>query len=1035
MLARGIRWRLMGSLLIVITAAIAVGTAIVGPLFLRAGGDSLVRRGVATANPRNTALGLVPVPGRHPVTLNGLLAERRALLARGHLTRLYGPSVESMSATLNVTSPAGHQYASRLTYRSGMCLIVHFRAGGCRASPRDAIVSDRTAKLLGLSIGSAVTISDLDFRGPVRMRITGVFRMPDLQSAYWSGDAAPYFPFGKGTGKPRLLLQIDDLFAARPAAFATPPIVRPTYVALPALQTQLRPGVLDIGNASAVSQALVALQRHALETGFTLETGLPALLSNILHQQSLMDTIVAVAALQLVLLAIWVLTSVLLRSADLRRGELRVARLRGFPPRTLVAVSITEPAALCALGAVLGIAGAWVVVRIAASILFAPGTTVRPDRWTFVCFAAVLLTICAVLGLSAMRLLRGSGVGASSPQSARSRSRVVVDVSILAVSVVALIGALTSGALSSHSNPIAAAAPAIVALGTSVIAIRIVEYACRRLSTVTRDSSAVASSLAVRRIGRRPTVLREGRTVVIAVGLACFAVCAWSVARANRATAARFSIGAPTVVTVTASNEQLDRAVHAVDPRGRFAMAAAQISTSSTDLMAVDAARLPVVGAWPEGTTRASVAAVSRALTPKKVFEVPLANGALAVSAKVSAAGAASRDLARLHLQVWMFDSVEGDRLVDLGALRAGRSTYQAGPQPHCPCRLTGIGVLPGGKRVPPSGQVHLDLHALSYRSASGARHSARAELTAAAWHSSVGGVRVVARPSGVAFDIPISSVKSDLGPFAEGAQASIVGPPSVLPAVGDSRAQQLAVDGGQDGTLPAQGLDGSSITVRPVIGAASLPRLGSGGVFVDLGTLERTQTFPTFEDATPQVWLGPRAPANAVSRLRAAGLQIDGVQRSTALISRARHSGPSLAYDFMLLATLVALLVAAVGTFSVLAAGGRQRATELVALEVTGVKRSILARSLAIESAILALTALFGVAAGVISAAVVLPSLPQLSVDSDAPLSYALPAGLILAVALGAVLVVALATAVAARGILTRMSPSLLRTAPDDVD
>ena len=69
-----------------------------------------------------------------------------------------------------------------------------------------------------------------------------------------------------------------------------------------------------------------------------------------------------------------------------------------------------------------------------------------------------------------------------------------------------------------------------------------------------------------------------------------------------------------------------------------------------------------------------------------------------------------------------------------------------------------------------------------------------------------------------------------------------------------------------------------------------------------------------------------------------------------------------------MLLATLVALLVAAVGTFSVLAAGGRERATEMVALEVTGVPRPILVRSLAIEAVVLALTALFGVAAGAFS-------------------------------------------------------------------
>jgi putative ABC transport system permease protein len=264
---------------------------------------------------------------------------------------------------------------------------------------------------------------------------------------------------------------------------------------------------------------------------------------------------------------------------------------------------------------------------------------------------------------------------------------------------------------------------------------------------------------------------------------------------------------------------------------------------------------------------------------------------------------------------------------------------------------------------VPSSGQVHLGLNGLTYRSGTGVRQTARAALSRTAWRSTAAGVRVVATGSGVGFDIPMTAVVGDIGyKGASSAMASLAGPPLVLPAIAGSRAQGLAV-GGQ-GTLSVQGLDGYNITVRPAVAAASLPRVGPGGVIVDLDTLERAQTAPTFPETSEQVWLGPQAPANAVSRLRAAGLHIDQVQRSSVLISQAEHSGPSLAYDFMLLATLVALLVAAVGTFSVLTAGGRQRATELVALEVAGVRRTILARSLAIEGGILALTALFGLAA-----------------------------------------------------------------------
>ena len=100
-LARGIRWRLTGSLLVVITAAIAVGTAIVGPLFLRAGGDSLVRQAVAGASASKTSFELTP--STHATTLDGLAAEQRSLLRSGHLTGLYGPSV--VKTMLSTVSP------------------------------------------------------------------------------------------------------------------------------------------------------------------------------------------------------------------------------------------------------------------------------------------------------------------------------------------------------------------------------------------------------------------------------------------------------------------------------------------------------------------------------------------------------------------------------------------------------------------------------------------------------------------------------------------------------------------------------------------------------------------------------------------------------------------------------------------------------------------------------------------------------------------------------------------------------------------
>ena len=219
----------------------------------------------------------------------------------------------------------------------------------------------------------------LEDEHPVRIRITGVFYLPNLQSAYWFGDPKPYFAFGQNTpALPRApsYHEVDDLFVGSPAAFALPS----GYVRSFTIQSGLRSGVLGIGNASAVMRDMRALERHATDRRFRG------------RNRS------AGAALRPA-------PSAEPDGHD-RRGRRRFSsscwrsgcwprrlcaaptsgvRSCGSPAcadsrsRTLLAVLIIEPAALCAIGAVLGIAGAWAVVLVAASILFTPATTVALD--------------------------------------------------------------------------------------------------------------------------------------------------------------------------------------------------------------------------------------------------------------------------------------------------------------------------------------------------------------------------------------------------------------------------------------------------------------------------------------------------------------------------------------------------------------------------------------------------------------------------------------------------------------------------------
>ncbi|MGH2871447.1 MAG: FtsX-like permease family protein, partial [Solirubrobacteraceae bacterium] len=291
-----------------------------------------------------------------------------------------------------------------------------------------------------------------------------------------------------------------------------------------------------------------------------------------------------------------------------------------------------------------------------------------------------------------------------------------------------------------------------------------------------------------------------------------------------------------------------------------------------------------------------------------------------------------------------------------------------------------------------------------------------------------------VGRSSGLTLTATAATISAYAG--ATGASTSPMANPAdhprVLPAVVTTELR--ALNSGQRGPLPVQGLDGNTISVSPSVGASALPRVGGDALMVDLALLSRIQVGPGIPDVTDEVWLGPHAPADTLARLRTAGLDPTGVQRSSTVLARLQRSAPALADDFLFVATIAALLIAAASTLGALGAITRERATELASLELAGVPRRALVRSLALESWILILTSLCGAVAGAVAAALAVPSLPELASASLAPLQYGLPAGAIGAVTLGVVGAVALASAVVGAVLVRRMSPALLRAVPDDL-
>jgi putative ABC transport system permease protein len=1022
------RWRLGISVLTVLTSTIAVGAAVLGPLYLQAAGDSVVRTTLGAASTEDSGATLSAQPGA-VASLGQVQGAERIVAAAGGAHRFYGAPITTVVSGVGLASPQVGPVRSQLLSRSGICGVLRFQAGGCDMAFDDVAISARSARELGVSVGAVIHASVQGLGRPLVLHVTGIYADPNVDLSYWWGNGSGYFPFGQVTSGTQRIPEIDSLVTSPLTALSVPVQEAPQITG----QLPLRVGSVGLAQEGAVRRALSQASASVAARGAILNTQLPSLLAGADSQRHDMSTIVAVAAVQLVVLAIWVLAGLLVRSSDARQAEIRVARLRGFPPISVLAVSALEPAALCALGLALGLGAAWGAVVLARNDVLDPVAVISPDGWVFAALGVTVAAIVGALAFGTVRQLR-SAEDSDAPAASRAASRragFVVDIVLLALAVVAVIALETNGSLSGHSNPIAAAAPGLIALGTAVIAVQFVLLACRAGVSASAYSDRIAIFLALRQIVRRPAAMRQTRVLIIALCLACFAVSAWSVGHSNRAAAATFTVGTKGVVTVTPRGVGLEQAVDRVDPRGRFAMAAVEITTASSTVLAVDASRLAAALPWPHGISPTTLPAAGRLLSPPTAPTINLPAAPVRLTATAAVSGP-SQPFRNLEVGLWTFNPQGGTSIVDLGRLRPGAWSYGAALGDVCSggCRLAGLGLIPApGHNAPTSGTVRFTVTHIS----TGAPATPLAfDRFPRGWRSANASIQIRSGAGGgLTLVVPASAIAIYTGAvgFATAPMVSPADHPTVLPAAVTSEIEEINGIAG----VRIAGLDGNTLAVDSTVTATALPRVGANAAMVDLDLLSRSQVGPTIPDTADQVWLGPAAPSDAIARLQAAGLRIDRIETASAVLHQLDQSAPALADDFLLVATIVALLAAAASTLGALGANTRQRATELTALELTGVPRSVLARSLAWESAVLALTALFGVAGGVLAAIMAIPSLPELGTQALIPLQYGLPGGLVAAVSAAVVAVILLATAAVATVLVRRMSPILLRMAPND--
>jgi hypothetical protein len=709
---------------------------------------------------------------------------------------------------------------------------------------------------------------------------------------------------------------------------------------------------------------------------------------------------------------------VVANAAEMRGPEIALAKLRGYSAIRTVAFGMLEPIALITLALPVALLGGALTVRAISAGLLAADTPVVV-RWPPVlALLAGYAGAVAAVSFAALRVLRRPVVEQwrrTARPKAHARPLVIAEAALFALAVVGLIQLRQAGTLSTgNTRPLALLGPGLLIVVVTTLAVRLLSAPMQALVRITRASPRVASFLALRQVVRRPGGLSLAGLLAIALALAVFSIEASAVSRANQHDRARTSIGAPTVVRVSSSDgDEVTRVVHRVDPDGRWAMAAAEWLPSGGTLggrvLAIESRRFSGVGYWRDDFADTDVGTVMDRLEVAPPPPVVVRGDAVRITARTLALG-------RTPVNLGITFEQHVGLPTPLGRVRAGVHTYTARVS-GCTtaCTITNLTLEPNFD----------DTDALR-----GTLIVRKIEAhTPAGWTTLNAGLSTSGgwvQPAASQYGGSVSTTREGVVYRFD----TIGGPPPPLvrntaptpfPMAVDPRALHGDDPTVSDGGTPAVPI--SSIA-RPFV----LPRVGEEASLVELSIIRAT--LPFFDgSAVYSVWLGADAPPDAIALLQRAGLIVGGTQTTAQRYHELTRTGPALGVLLYTMTSLAGALLAGAATAVSLYVTGRRRLHELAALAVAGARRRTLFSSTVAEiGLLLGMAAIAGAVAGIVTAGLVLPSVPEFPTTEPPQLRYGLhwaPMALLLSAV--AVLVVS-AASLAAGALVRAAHPSLLR-------
>ena len=409
--------------------------------------------------------------------------------------------------------------------------------GQTQAPVIEIALSPETARQLGVQLGQTLLLlpdsddplarataqSQLGF---VAVHIVGLVDVIDVKNDYWFGDVridqASVFDDGNQV----------RIYAYASFARDAYPTVLPSVSPL-ALSYSWRYFVdqahFSAGNVGNLARDMRKLDAQYPGTSFgrptdyAVRTGLSAIFKTFQRQRALTESILSLASIGLLAVAVTVLGLVAGLSAERRRDTVALVRSRGASSFQVLSAQAAESLALTVPVAVVG-------YLLAVALIAKRGSGLSPLLALGIALSVTLLSVAAAMPL-ARRGLQQLERGDTGAKASRLSPRRVAFEAFVVVLAVAGVYLLRRRGLSANSSAIEvggfdaylAAVPVLVGLATGLVVLRLFPLPVRLLAWLASLRRDLLPSLGLRRVSRQPAVTALPLLVLLlAVAVAVF---------------------------------------------------------------------------------------------------------------------------------------------------------------------------------------------------------------------------------------------------------------------------------------------------------------------------------------------------------------------------------------------------------------------------------------------------------------------------------------------------------------------------------